>query len=47
MANGAKVVMFLGVFTIFCAVMSHQILHLPAMWGMMFGLSLLKSILTV
>ncbi len=42
MANGAKVVMFLGVFTIFCAVMSHQILHLPAMWGMMFGLSLLK-----
>jgi Na+/H+ antiporter NhaD/arsenite permease-like protein len=42
MAEGAKVVMFLGVFTIFCAVMSHQILHLPAMWGMMFGLSLLK-----
>ncbi len=42
MAEGAKVVMFLGVFTIFCAVMSHQVLHLPAMWGMMFGLSLLK-----
>ena len=42
MAAGAKVVMFLGVFTIFCAVMSHQVLHLPAMWGMMFGLSLLK-----
>jgi Na+/H+ antiporter NhaD/arsenite permease-like protein len=42
MSEGAKVVMFLGVFTIFCAVMSHQILHLPAMWGMMFGLSLLK-----
>lgn len=42
MAEGAKVVMFLGVFTIFCAVMSHQLLHLPAMWGMMFGLSLLK-----
>ncbi|MDY0052938.1 MAG: sodium:proton antiporter NhaD, partial [Aliarcobacter sp.] len=42
MHEGAKVVMFLGVFTIFCAVMSHQILHLPAMWGMMFGLSLLK-----
>lgn len=42
MAEGAKVVMALGVFTIFCAVMSHQVLHLPAMWGMMFGLSLLK-----
>lgn len=42
MTEGAKVVMFLGVFTIFCAVMSHQILHLPAMWGMMFGLALLK-----
>ena len=42
MAEGAKMVMFLGVFTIFCAVMSHQVLHLPAMWGMMFGLALLK-----
>jgi len=31
-----------GIFTIFSAVMSHQFLHLPAMWGMMFGLSLLK-----
>ena len=39
---GANVVMALGVFTIFCAVMSHQLLHLPAMWGMMFGLALLK-----
>ena len=42
MSPGAKVVMGLGVFTIFSAVMSHQVLHLPAMWGMMFGLSLLK-----
>ncbi|QFR49876.1 sodium:proton antiporter [Sulfurimonas lithotrophica] len=42
MMAGAKVVMGLGVFTIFSAVMSHQVLHLPAMWGMMFGLSLLK-----
>ncbi|MDQ7045725.1 MAG: sodium:proton antiporter NhaD [Sulfurimonas sp.] len=42
MANGAKTVMALGIFTIFSAVMSHQILHLPAMWGMMFGLALLK-----
>ena len=42
MAKGAKVVMGLGIFTIFSAVMSHQALHLPAMWGMMFGLALLK-----
>ena len=42
MMQGAKVVMGLGVFTIFSAVMSHQVLHLPAMWGMMFGLALLK-----
>ncbi|MFC1798124.1 sodium:proton antiporter NhaD [Patescibacteria group bacterium] len=42
MAKGAKVVMALGIFTIFSAVMSHQFLHLPAMWGMMFGLALLK-----
>ena len=40
--TGANVVMGLGVFTIFSAVMSHQVLHLPAMWGMMFGLALLK-----
>ncbi len=42
MMKGAKVVIALGVFTIFSAVMSHQVLHLPAMWGMMFGLALLK-----
>ncbi len=42
MMPGANVVIGLGAFTIFCAVVSHQVLHLPAMWGMMFGLSLLK-----
>ena len=42
MHEGAKVVMALGVLTIACAVLAHQVLHLPAMWGMMFGLSLLK-----
>ena len=41
-ATGANIVIGLGIFTIFSAVMSHQVLHLPAMWGMMFGLSLLK-----
>lgn len=39
--TGGKVVIGLGVTTIFCAVMSHQALHIPAMWGMIFGLSLL------
>ncbi|MGB3750871.1 MAG: sodium:proton antiporter NhaD [Arcobacteraceae bacterium] len=39
---GANIIIGLGVFTIFCAVMTHQVLHLPAMWGMMFGLALLK-----
>jgi Na+/H+ antiporter NhaD/arsenite permease-like protein len=39
---GATGVIWLGVFTIFCAVIGHQVLHLPAMWGMLFGLALLK-----
>lgn len=39
---GGKIVIYLGAFTIFSAVMCHQVLHIPAMWGMMFGLSLLK-----
>ena len=42
MMKGAKVVMGLGVFTILMAVVSHQLFHFPAMWGMMFGLSVLK-----
>lgn len=40
--EGGKVVMVLGVLTIVLAVLSHQFFHLPAMWGMVFGLSLLK-----
>ncbi len=40
---GAKTVIWLGVFTIVSAVLSHQFFHFPAMWGMMFGLSLLKT----
>ncbi len=40
--KGGRGVIALGIFTIFCAVMSHQLFHLPAMWGMMFGLALLK-----
>ena len=41
-APGGKIIMGLFAFTIFSAVMSHQVLHLPAMWGMMFGLAILK-----
>lgn len=40
--RGGKVVMGLGIFTIVVAVLSHQILHLPTFWGMMFGLSVLQ-----
>ena len=39
---GGKVIMGLFAFTIASAVLSHQVLHLPAMWGMMFGLAILK-----
>jgi Na+/H+ antiporter NhaD/arsenite permease-like protein len=41
MKNGAKVVIFLGILTIVIAVVGHIFFHFPAMWGMMFGLSLL------
>ncbi len=39
---GGKNVIYLGVFTIASAVFSKQVLHLPPMWGMLFGLSILK-----
>jgi len=41
-AAGGKVIMALFGFTIASAVISHQVLHLPAMWGMMFGLAVLQ-----
>jgi len=40
--RGGKVMIGIGVFTIASAVSSEQFFHLPAMWGMMFGLSILK-----
>lgn len=40
--KGGIVVVFLGLFTIVSAVVAHQVLHMPAMWGMMFGLATLK-----
>ena len=39
--RGGKVLIFLGLLTIFSAVNFHNILHLPPMLGMMFGLGLL------
>jgi len=42
MAQGANMVILLGLITLVSAVVSHQILDFPAMWGMMFGLTLLK-----
>jgi len=40
--EGGKQIIGLFALTIFLAVISHQVLHLPAMWGMMFGLAILK-----
>ena len=40
--KGGIVVVYLGVLTIIIAVLSHQFFHFPAMWGMMFGLAILK-----
>ncbi|MDY0121546.1 MAG: sodium:proton antiporter NhaD [Sulfurimonas sp.] len=40
--KGGKMIIFLGVLTIAMAVLGKQIMHLPPMWGMLFGLSLLK-----
>ncbi|NPA55620.1 MAG: sodium:proton antiporter [Epsilonproteobacteria bacterium] len=40
--DGGMVVVYIGVFTIVLSVLLHTFMHFPAMWGMMFGLSLLK-----
>jgi len=40
--EGGKTIIGLFAFTILMAILSHQVLHLPAMWGMMFGLAVLK-----
>ncbi len=42
MKDGATTIIILGIVTIIMAVISHQFLDFPAMWGMMFGLVLLK-----
>ncbi len=40
--KGGKVIIALGVLTIAFAVLGKQLMHLPPMWGMLFGLSLLQ-----
>ncbi len=40
--DGGMGVVYLGIGTIVIAVLGHQFFHFPAMWGMMFGLALLK-----
>lgn len=40
--KGGKVIIALGVVTIALAVVCKQVMHLPPMWGMLFGLSLLQ-----
>ncbi len=40
--DGGMGVAYLGVGTIAMAVLGHQFFHFPAMWGMMFGLAILK-----
>ncbi|MDR2905197.1 MAG: sodium:proton antiporter NhaD [Helicobacteraceae bacterium] len=41
MKRGARIVIGLGIFTIFSAVMCENLFNIPPVWGMMFGLSLL------
>ncbi len=40
--DGGMGVAYLGVATIIMAVLGHQFFHFPAMWGMMFGMAVLK-----
>jgi len=40
--DGGMGVVYLGVGTIVMAVLGHQFFHFPAMWGMMFGMAVLK-----
>jgi Na+/H+ antiporter NhaD/arsenite permease-like protein len=41
-SDGGIGVAYLGILTIVMAVLGHQFFHFPAMWGMMFGMSILK-----
>lgn len=39
---GAKEIIYLGIATIGVSVLGHHFFHFPAMWGMVFGLAILK-----
>lgn len=40
--KGGMTIVYLGVLTIVISVLGHNFFHFPAMWGMMFGLAILK-----
>ncbi|MFT7004664.1 MAG: Na+/H+ antiporter NhaD/arsenite permease-like protein [Sulfurimonas sp.] len=40
--DGGMGIVYLGIGTIMVAVLGHQFFHFPAMWGMMFGMAVLK-----
>ncbi|MDD2267094.1 sodium:proton antiporter NhaD [Sulfuricurvum sp.] len=40
--KGGKVIIVIGIATIAMSVISKQVMHLPPMWGMLFGLSILQ-----
>ena len=40
--DGGMAVVYIGIATIVMAVLMHTFMHFPAMWGMMFGLAILK-----
>ncbi len=40
--KGGMNIVYLGILTIVISVLGHQFFHFPAMWGMMFGLAILK-----
>jgi Na+/H+ antiporter NhaD/arsenite permease-like protein len=40
--DGGMGVVYLGIATIVMAVLGHQFFHFPALWGMMFGMAVLK-----
>ncbi|MBU1884139.1 sodium:proton antiporter NhaD, partial [bacterium] len=40
--KGGMAIVYLGILTIVISVLGHQFFHFPAMWGMMFGLAILK-----
>jgi len=40
--DGGRAVIYIGIFTVAISILGHKYFDFPAMWGMMFGLALLK-----